>query len=113
MVALRAMLEDLVARFNERARTDPRMREELEGLERRIQVVTEHATYRMRLEAGKIVDLEEAEAQGEADLTIAADEEVLRGVIAREIAPFKALATGKLKVKASLEDTLRFRKLLS
>ncbi len=80
---------------------------------KRIQVVTDRATYNMRLEEGQIVDLEEGQAQGDADLTITADEEVLRGVIAREIAPFKALATGKLRVKASLEDTLRFRKLLS
>lgn len=110
---MRDLLEDLIARFNDRARTDARMQEELAGMEKRIQVVTDKTTYRMRLEEGQIVGLEEAEAQENADLTITADEDVLRGLIAREIAPFKALATGKLKIKASLADTLRFRKLLS
>src|SRR5947208_1302621 len=45
-----------------------------------------------------------------ADITIATDADTLRGLILREIGPFKAYATGKIKLKGTLEDLARFRK---
>ena len=45
-----------------------------------------------------------------ADITIIADAETLRALILREMGPFKAYATGKLKFKGNLEDLARFRK---
>ncbi|MFQ5837220.1 MAG: SCP2 sterol-binding domain-containing protein [Thermoplasmata archaeon] len=109
---MRESLERLIARFNERVRTDDGLREELGGLEKTIQVVTEKQQFHMTLRDGEIGDLEEGQLES-ADLSVLADEETLRGVFEGRIPPFKALATGKLKIKASLEDALRFRKLLS
>ncbi len=109
---MRKLLEDLIARFNERVAGDERLRKELEGLEKTIRVVTDRQQFHARLKDSRIGELEEGQATS-ADLTISGDEDTLRGVIERRIAPFRAIATGKLKVKASLEDTLRFRKLLS
>ncbi len=109
---MKALLEDLIARFNAKVESDGALREELEGLERRIQIVAGKLRFHMSLRDGRITDLEEGEADS-ADLSIMAEEETLRGVLERRIAPFKAIATGKLKIKASLEDALRLRKLLS
>lgn len=108
---MRAVLENLIARFNDRSEADESLRAELEGMEKVIQVITDRQRFHMILKNCRIVDLGEGELES-ADLTITADEETLRGVIEGSIPPFKAFATGKLKVKASLEDILRFRKLL-
>ncbi len=109
---MRDVLEDLIARFNERAGRDEKLREELEGLEKSIKVVTDKQHFHMNLKDCRIGDLQEGDLES-ADFTISGDEETLRGVIEKRIAPFKAIATGKLKVKASLEDMVRLRKLLS
>src|SRR5437763_343867 len=45
-----------------------------------------------------------------ADITISTDPETLQGLIRREIGPFKAYATGKIRLKGSLEDISRIRK---
>lgn len=109
---MRELLEDLITRFNERAQTDARLQEEIQGMERTIQLVTDQGTYRMTLRDGRIGAVEEGEP-GEADVTISCDEETFQGLVEGRIPTFKAMATGKLKLKASLEDALRLRKLLS
>src|SRR6266480_3097980 len=45
-----------------------------------------------------------------ADITISTDPDTLGALIRREVGPFKAYATGKLRLKGSLEDLARFRK---
>jgi len=45
-----------------------------------------------------------------ADITISTDADTLGALIRREMGPFKAYATGKLRLKGSLEDLARFRK---
>lgn len=109
---MKDLLETLIARFNDRALRDERMKEELAGLDRRIQIATEEAAYHLHLQDGQLSDLEEGEIEG-AEVTIRADAETLRGVLSGEIAPFKAIALKRLKIQASFEDALRLRKLLS
>lgn len=109
---MRDLLGDLIAKFNAKASTDPALRRELEGMERTIQVTTDRTAYHMTLRDGRIDGLREGDV-GAPDLNVVADEETLRGVLEGRIPTFKAMAMGKLKVKASLEDALRLRKLLS
>ncbi|MFQ5552482.1 MAG: SCP2 sterol-binding domain-containing protein [Thermoplasmata archaeon] len=106
------LLDDLIMTFNERAQTDPRLQEEIAGMERTIQVVTDKSAYHMALGDGQIGGLEEGRLE-DADVTITCDEDTFRGLVEGTVPPFKAMATGKLKLNASLEDALRLRKLLS
>src|SRR5437660_6660593 len=48
--------------------------------------------------------------RGPWDITISTDADTLGALIRREVGPFKAYATGKLRLKGSLEDLARFRK---
>ncbi|MEE9173381.1 MAG: SCP2 sterol-binding domain-containing protein [Thermoplasmata archaeon] len=109
---MREALEDLIATFNRRAETDAQLQEDIAEVERTIQLVTDKGAYHMALRDGRIGGLEEGELEG-ADVTITCDEETFRGLVEGRIPTFKAMALGKLKLKASLEDALRLRKLLS
>lgn len=109
---MKELLNDLIEKFNAKAATDPTLQKELEGMERTIQITTDRASYHMTLREGRITALEDGDAE-EPELNIVADAETLQGVLEGRIPTFKAMATGKLKVKASLEDALRLRKLLS
>lgn len=109
---MRELLEELIATFNGRVEADDRLQEEAKGVERTIQLVTDQGAYHMALRDGRIGDLREGPMEG-ADVTITVDETTFRGLVEGTVAPFKALAMGKLKLKASLEDSLRLRKLLS
>lgn len=109
---MREDLEDLIRRFNERVKADGNLRADLEGLDKWIRVVTDKQQFHMRLSEFSIGELREGDLPA-ADVTISADEETLKGLLNRSLSPFRALAKGKLKIKASLEDTLRLRKLLS
>lgn len=109
---MKELLEDLIRRFNSRVEKDDSMREELQGLEKTIQVVAGDYRFHMTLRECRIGSLAEGEVEY-PDLLISSDEETLRGVLERRIPPFKALATGKLRIKASIEDALRLRRLLS
>lgn len=109
---MKDLLRDLIEKFNAKAATDPSLQKELEGMERTIQITTDRSSYHMTLREGRITALEDGEAEA-PELNIVADEETLQGVLEGRIPTFKAMATGKLKVKASLEDALRLRKLLS
>lgn len=109
---MKELLRDLIDRFNRRVEGDSRLRSELEGLERTIQVSTGRSSFYMSLKDCRIDGPEEGESQG-AEVAIRADEDTLKGVLKGEIPVFKAMAMRKLKIKASMEDAVRLRKLLS
>jgi putative sterol carrier protein len=109
---LRKLLEDMIERFNRKVEGDGGLREELQGLEKTIQIASGPHRYYMTLRDCRIEGLVEGE-HGAPDLAISADEETLKGVLEGEIPPFKAIATGKLRIKATIEDVIRLRKLLS
>lgn len=107
---MREQLEGLVARFNERVAKDEKLRAELQGLELTVVLDLKDGTkYHLVLKDARVDGLRDGGAD-DADLTVIADPETVRGLLAGEIGPFKAYATGKLRVKGDIEDLLRFRK---
>ncbi len=107
---MREQLEGLIAKFNARVEKDAKLREELRGIERTVVLDLKDGTaYHFVLKDAHVDTLLEGGADG-ADLTIISDRKTVQGLLAGEIGPFKAYATGKLKVKGDLEDLLRFRK---
>ena len=109
---MREAIEELIATFNARVETDPQLQEEVEGMERTIQLVTEKEAHHMVLRDSRIQGLEEGKLE-KADVTITTNEATFQGLVDGTVSPFKAMATGKLKLKASIEDALRLRKLIS
>ncbi len=107
---MREQLEGLITRFNERVAKDEKLRAELQGMERTIVLDLKDGTqYHFVLKDAHVDGLLDGGAE-KADLTIISDRQTVQGLLAGEIGPFKAYATGKLRVKGDIEDLLRFRK---
>ncbi len=106
------ILNGMIKKFNERIQTDEKLQAEMEGIERKIQIeISDGPKYYTILKDKRADELKEGEVDN-PDIIITSDEATLRGLINKEISPIKAfLVTKQLKVKASLEDKLRLRKL--
>jgi len=107
---MREQLEALVARFNAKAAEDPSLRAELQGIVRTVVLDLKDGTkFHFVLKDAHVDGILDGGAE-KPDLTIISDPETVRGLLAGQIGPFKAYATGRLKVKGDIEDVLRFRK---
>ena len=107
---MREMLEELIAKFNAKAATDASLRGELGDLTKTVLIeLKDGPKYHFMLKDQRVAALLDGGVD-HADITIATDAETLRALIRREVGPFKAYATGKLRLKGSLEDLARFRK---
>ena len=107
---MREELEALVARFNARAASDPHLRADLQGIERTVVLDLKDGTkFHFTLKDAHVDGILDGGVD-RPDLTIISDKDTVKGLLAGEIGPFKAYATGRLKVKGDIEDLLRFRK---
>ena len=107
---MREMLEGLITKFNAKVATDPALRAEIGDLTKTVLIELKDGTkFHFLLKDRHVAALLEGGVD-HADITISTDQETLRGLILREIGPFKAYATGKLRLKGSLEDISRIRK---
>lgn len=105
-------LLSLVDRFNRHAERNPATAEELEGLERTIQIhLTDGGTYAVDLRNGRLANLRTGGA-AKPDVTITTDTATFHGLVKKDIGPMKALVMRKLAIDGSLDDKLLFRKLL-
>jgi len=107
---MKELLEKTVAKFNEKARTDEKLRSELKGIERKVLVDLKDGTMYNFLLKDAHVDGVNDGAVDSPDITIIADKQTIEALFKREIGPMKAIALQKLKVRASIEDMLRLRK---
>jgi len=107
---MREELEALVTKFNARVAKDERLRAELQGIERTVVLELKDGTkYHFVLKDAHVGGILDGGAE-KADVTIVSDSATVKGLLAGDIGPFKAYATGKLRVKGDIEDLLRFRK---
>ena len=107
---MRELLEKTVARFNEKARTDEKLRSELAGVERKVLLDLKDGTmYNFLLKDAHVDGVHDGTVDS-PDITIIADRGTLEALFKREIGPMKAIALQKLKVRASIEEMLRLRK---
>ena len=106
------VLESVVSRFNRHAERNPGVAEELNGIERTIQVrITDGGTYAVDLARGRLRNLRSGAAP-KPDVRITTDVGTFHALVRKDIGPMKALVTRKLSIEGSLEDKLLFRKLL-
>jgi len=107
---VRDALEKLVTKFNQKAETDDKLRNDLAGIERKVMLDLGNGTqFNFLLKDAHVDGINDGPIDS-PDITIITDEGTLDSLIKREIGPMKAIALRKLKVKASIEDMLRLRK---
>ncbi|MCJ7517918.1 MAG: SCP2 sterol-binding domain-containing protein [Methanomassiliicoccales archaeon] len=109
-MTLKPILENLVTTFNEKVEMDADLRKDLEGICKKIQIDLGSERYRLILENQRISCFDEGTID-DPDITLISDPDTIQGLISGSMKPMKALALKKLKVKGSLEDILRLRKL--
>jgi putative sterol carrier protein len=106
------IFQQIVRKFNEKAKCDEKIRGELAGIERRIQVELDNErTYIGMLRDCALTDFSPGKFE-KPDLRIICSEKVLLQLWNKEIGPWKAIVTGKLKIVGSIEDKMRLRNLL-
>lgn len=110
------MIEDIfnqiIEKFNEKAARDTKLSEELAGVERKVQIELEDGrVYTTLLSNCRLSPLSK-ERYENPDIRIVTSEKTIIQLWNREIGPWKAIVTGKLRIFSSLEDKIRLRKLL-
>jgi putative sterol carrier protein len=107
---MKDMLNDLVAKFNAKVEADAALRNELEGVAKTVLIELKDGTkYHIVLKDQKLSPVQDGGVPA-ADVTLVTDAATLRGLLTREIGPWKAYALGKIRLKGNLEDLARFRK---
>jgi putative sterol carrier protein len=107
---VRELLEGLITKFNTKAAADPGLRSELGDLTKTVLIELKDGTkFHFTLKDGRVAALLDGGVEN-PDITISTDADTLGALIRREVGPFKAYATGKLRLKGSLDDLARFRK---
>lgn len=106
-------VEELIERamdaFNRKVKEDENMARELEGMERTVVIrLSDDGTYSFRVSDKEAKELREGDAEGEIE--IISDSQTIISLFNREIGPMKAIATKKLKIRASIQDMMRMRK---
>ena len=106
---MRELLEEAIDKFNEKAETDEKLREALKGKERRVSIeITDGTSYHFILRNQRVGDFGEGTLEG-ADIKVTTTEQVLTGILKKEIKPLKAYLTKKVRFEASLEDLITLK----
>ena len=108
---LKETLMNAIERFNEKCREDEKLRKELKDVKRKVQIEIDDKKYHFVLQSDGIKGFDEGSTE-KPDMTIISDKETINGLMKKEISPFKAYATGKIKIKGSLMDLLRLKEFL-
>jgi len=107
---VKELLEDAVAKFNEKASNDPKFAKELEGKNRTIQFILDDGrAWHFRLENAHVDGVHDGSLDG-ADISIMSDEETVRGIFDGSVSPMRAYALKRIRFKAQLQDLLTMRK---
>ena len=108
-MAVKQVLDDVVAQFNARVSCDDSLRRELAGIRKRVQVDLGPEQYYFIIDNSKVEGVCDGCIEN-PDITIISDEDTVRKLHCRELKIMKAWALKKIRVKGSLEDIMRLRK---
>ncbi|HKZ90147.1 MAG TPA: SCP2 sterol-binding domain-containing protein [Thermoplasmata archaeon] len=107
---MKDLLDGLVAKFNAKVDGDAGLRDELVGVTKTVLIELKDGTkYHFVLKDSKLSGVQDGGVE-HPDVAIITDTDTLRGLLLREIGPWKAYAMGKIRLKGNLEDLARFRK---
>lgn len=104
-------LFELVDKFNKRAKEDEKLRKDIMGLERKIQIVfSDDGTYNFILKDAQVKKSDDKFEKPDIIVTIST--EVFNSILNKETDVLSAYITRKFTVKASLSDKLLISELL-
>src|SRR6267378_8693184 len=108
---VRPKLVSAVEKFNERARTDPKLQETLRDLARTIQLdIAGDATYHFFLKNNAIDGVRDGPVAN-PQVIVTTDKDTLVGIMDGEVSATRAYFNKKIKFKATLQDLLVLRKI--
>ncbi len=108
-MAIEDSIQQMIDKFHTKLESDDRMREELSGISKRVNLDLGNERFSFILENGRVHSFRKGLLDN-ADILVMTDSRTLEGLISKKIRPMKALALRKLKVKGEIEDLMRFRK---
>ncbi len=108
---IRPRLEEVVAKFNERAKTDENLRATLKDMERAIQLdISGEGSFHFFLKDYQIDGVKDGPTD-DPQILVATDKTTLVSIIDGDTSAMSAYMKKKLKVKATMIDLLVLRKL--
>lgn len=110
MTLVEEYLRQAADMFNKKAEEDPKLRAELQGIRRTVEIdVTDGDSWIFILDNCRVDGIQKGKFDN-PDIRVAASKETFDQLRTGELRPMKALALKKLRVNAKLEDMLRLRK---
>jgi putative sterol carrier protein len=108
-MVVKESIQQMIDKFHSRVEKDEKMREELSGILKKVNIDLGSEKYSFILDDGRIHSFQDG-LLDDVDIKFISDPETMEGLISRKIKPMKALALRKLRVKGDIEDLMRFRK---
>lgn len=100
-----------MAKFNERAKSDPKFQATLTDMERWIQLdIDGDQTYHFHLKDNHIDSVRDGPCP-EPQVVVTSDKPTMLGIFSGEVSPMRAYMGKKIRFKATLMDLLVLRKL--
>lgn len=110
---LRGLITQAIDKFNCKAKSDDKLKAQLEGMDRRMLIeFHDCGPCHMHLKDLEIKDFADG-TMDPVEVKVITDQSTLKALLKKELNAMKAYATGKIKFKASLTDLLTLKKLFS
>jgi putative sterol carrier protein len=104
------IFNDIISKFNEKAKTDEKLRSELAGISKRVVIrLDDGRNFNFDLTDGRASELRKGSTDN-PDIEIESDEKTIEALYKKDMRTMKALALKKVRIKGSIEDLLRLRK---
>lgn len=108
---MRERLKGAIDAYNEAAGADPGIRKFVEGKRRMVEIrLEEGRAYHFLIEEVVAHPLRDGPAEEKPDILVKSTSEVFEEIFAGTLSPVKAMATGKLVLKASIMDLLLLKR---
>lgn len=109
MSEIEEMIRRTIEKFHAKVESDERLQMTLKGKERSVEIaLSDEETYTFTLKDKKIVNFRKGSVPN-PDIRVSSNTETLLQLFRKELSPIKAYATGRLKIKASLQDMLTLK----
>jgi putative sterol carrier protein len=106
----RKILQDTIDRFHKKVECDPKLRQELLGIKKCVNIELGCESYHFILKDANIDQLCDGMMDG-PDILITSDPQTVEDLYTGKMKVMKAYALRKIRVKGSMEDVMRLRNL--
>lgn len=107
---VKEILQSTIDRFHQKVDCDPKLREEMNGIKKTVNIDLGCESYNFTLENAHINGLNEGLLDC-SDIAIISDPQTVEDLYCGKMKVMKAYALRKIRIKGSMEDVMRLRKL--